>query len=397
MEAMDERADRDRFIGGCHVHLSEFIRHAEKSTNWKHTMFHLYDKQEGEAEDAMSEHRDAGGVHALVRWIPECDEQGMWLLDEANAARGELHMKIMTATGLRDVSGMKISDIDSFADKSALYITTSILVVAVMVSQVYYHHFLWEDVDWDARGVDFPALDVLLFVLTTFTTVGFGNNPPIHGSGRMVTSIYVIAAIGILGVFIGAFGDVVRTNLKLQKKKQLQKRMREMEAKGENTSNLTRGDAETLAKDLAQEAEHNLKKRHKLAPTQSDPAKEWREEMVRVLERHFWIDEARKAGLGFAGLMAIVVLGTVMFAFTEREQCFPTRLGTERAEALLATTLANSSEWFKLRDEIMNCSLRAGCAADPWRGESPQRSSQRLLAREPLQFRPDFLQMSVKR
>ena len=148
-----------------------------------------------------------------------------------------------------------------------------------------------------------------------------------------------------------------------------------MEARGEDTSNLTQGDAETLAKDLAQEAEDNLKKRNALNQTQSDLAKERREEIVRVLEHHFWIDEARKAGWGFAGLMAIIMLGTLMFAYTEREECFPTRLGTERAEALLVTTVKNSREWFKLRDEIMNCSLGAGCAADPWRGESPCRSS----------------------
>ena len=47
----------------------------------------------------------AGGVHALVRWVPELDERGMWLLDNEKKAKGVLEIKVMSGAELRDISG----------------------------------------------------------------------------------------------------------------------------------------------------------------------------------------------------------------------------------------------------------------------------------------------------
>ena len=67
VEAMDEEPEAERFIGGCHVHLTEFIQHAELTTDWKHTMFHLYDKQEGEKDmDDEAEERDGKYTGAIL-------------------------------------------------------------------------------------------------------------------------------------------------------------------------------------------------------------------------------------------------------------------------------------------------------------------------------------------
>ena len=46
VEVFDEGLENDRFIGACHVHLTDFIKHAERTDSWKHTMFHLYDHQD---------------------------------------------------------------------------------------------------------------------------------------------------------------------------------------------------------------------------------------------------------------------------------------------------------------------------------------------------------------
>lgn len=376
MEAMDETAESDRFIGGCHVHLSEFIRRAEQTTDWGHTMFHLFDKQVGEDLDDTSEERDAGGVHASVRWVPEVDEQGLWMLDENNAAKGELHIKVMSATDLRDISALKISDISSFVDKTALHISLSMVVLTILSSVFGYRYFIWDGVDWNARGSEFPVLDTSFFVMATFTTVGFGTHPVINTPGRLATSIYVVLAIGLLGVFIGALGDVVQTNLIQKKKKKMHKKLKEMEARGEDTSNWMSED------NLMQEALENIEHRKEQVKSgevkaEPDASRELivQQEIGRVLEQHFWMDEARKAGFGLTGLAAIITLGTMIFAYTERDQCFPTRLGVERAEELLVTLRTDSSEWIKLSDEIQNCSLDMGCAVDPWRGESSCRSS----------------------
>jgi hypothetical protein len=377
VEAMDEEPENERFIGGCHVHLTEFIQHAELTTDWKHTMFHLYDRQQGEGEDdELSQERDAGGVHALVRWLPEVDERGMWVLDADKKARGELQIKVMSATELKDISGMKISDITSFADQTALDIVSTILVLFVMISVVNYRYMVWSDVDWGARDVDWPILDTLLFVVTTFTTVGFGNHPTIgSGEHRLATLLYVIGAIGILGVFIGAAGDVLQSNVAAKKKKKLRDKLREMEDRGEDIADLDGNEDD--AEHLKQQAKDNLERRKReralagedLHDPEHDPDNDlaMQLEIGRVLERHFWKDEARKAGWGFGGLVLTMALGTLIFAFTEREECYQTRLGSDRAMSLLGTMAEESSEWLKLRDEIENCTA-TGCSADPWRG-----------------------------
>lgn len=213
VEAMDEEPETERFIGGCHVHLTEFIQHAELTADWKHTMFHLFDKQQAEDahnDDDEAEERDAGGVHALARWVPELDDRGMWLLDDEKKARGVLEIKVMSAADLRDISGMKISDISSFADQTALEISATMqphkhprarldsqgdssdrllvfplrLSICIVVCVIIYRYFMWadENVDWDARNADYPVLDTAVFVMMTICTVGFGDQPLI-GSG----------------------------------------------------------------------------------------------------------------------------------------------------------------------------------------------------------------------
>lgn len=91
-------------------------------------------------------------------------------------------------------------------------------------------------------------------------------------------------------------------------------------------------------------------------------------EIGRVLVRHFWQDEAKKAGWGLFLLLMTIMIGTLVFWVTEQNECFRTRLGAERGEAVLATMVEDSDEWLQLRRELDVCTP-LGCHGDPQKGE----------------------------
>ena len=61
----------------------------------------------------------------------------------------------------------------------------------------------------------FPTLPAAMwFILTTVTTVGYGDVYPITPLGRMAASIIAVAGIGVValpaGVFASSFSDIIR-------------------------------------------------------------------------------------------------------------------------------------------------------------------------------------------
>ena len=319
LEVMDEGDEKDRFIGGCHVHLTEFLEHAQNSTDWKHTMFHLFDRQPGEDDEPDAEERDAGGIHALVRWKPELDDRRKWLVDENGKARGVLEIKVIAGADLRDISDMKISDITSFADTSAMDLTLYALAGFMAVFVYAYRFEVWPD----APRTDL-FLDTTVFVVTSFTTAGYGDQPTIISPlQRAFTVGFIILGTGLLGVLIGAVTDVLKVKFDIKQKKRMQANLQALEDEGVDTRGMA-GDDENDR--LQGEAQRNLELRRKKGELKDGDDDEYamQREIGRVLQQHFWRDELRKAVLGLLTVCFILGVGAGVFMILESDECFRT-------------------------------------------------------------------------
>lgn len=346
VEVFDEGLEKDRFIGACHVHLTPFIKHAERSDSWKHTMFHLYDHQDvGDDEDQ----RDAGGVHALVRWVPELagGEGAAWAADADGRAQGVLKVKVLAGTDLRDVSSVRISDITSFADTGSFQLTLYLMVFFIIGFALFYRYVVWgELVNTDDTTL---FTDSMLFVLTTFTTVGYGDHPQLLETTfeRLVTVVFIILGIGILGVTIGTWGDMFKVKMDQKKRRTRERLLKKMQDKGIDTSKLAGSD------DIKEQVMKNLKDKFDESEIDEHLIQT---EMGRALIKRFWVDEIKKMLLGVVGLVAILALGTGVFFITEKEHCFVSDktdanadLGCKDMNQYMPDSIADNPRWKELK------------------------------------------------
>lgn len=313
VEVYDEGLEKDRFIGSCHVHLGEFILHADTTDKWKHTLFHLYDQQDLDVS-VGEDQRDAGGVHALVRWVPELGSGGKWLMDSKGRAKGVLKIKVLGCSDLRDVSALRISDITSFADTGSFQITFYVMTTFIVMFSLFYRYVIWANVNVDGEDST-PGLDSVLFVLTTFTTVGYGDHPQLLETTfeRLITIAFIILGMAILGVTIGTWGDMIKIQVEQKKRRARERLLKKMRDKGVEVSGLSGSD------DIRQQVITKLRKKFKESEIDEHLIQT---EMGKALIGRFWKDELNKLLFGLAGLAGILWLGTAVFMYTEREECF---------------------------------------------------------------------------
>lgn len=321
VEVYDEGLEKDRFIGSCHVHLLEFIEHAEKTDKWKHVLFHLYDQQDLADSDERS--RDAGVVHALVRWVPETSADGTWAVDMRGRATGVLKMKVLAGADLRDVSMVRISDITSFADTGSFQLTFYLGVTFIVFFSLFYRYVVWGNLkvhDDSTHGVD-----SVLFVLTTFTTVGYGDHPQLLETTfeRLVTVVFIILGMGILGVTIGTWGDMIKVKVDQKKRRARERLLKTMAQNGLGISALTGTD------DIREQVMTKLRKNHRESDIDEHLIQT---EMGKALIVRFWKDELKKLLFGLAGLAGILWLGTAVFLYTEQDECFISETLPENAD-----------------------------------------------------------------
>lgn len=83
------------------------------------------------------------------------------------------------------------------------------------ISKYTYHLLITAAVSMVAIGTIFyhltekwSLLDAYYFSVVSLTTVGYGDLVPQTASGKLFTTFYIMAGIGILGAFINAFVKV---------------------------------------------------------------------------------------------------------------------------------------------------------------------------------------------
>ena len=321
VEVYDEGVQKDRFVGSCHVHLGEFIQHAETTKNWKHVLFHLYDQQELETGDESQ--RDAGGVHAMVRWVPKLTSEGTWAMDQNGRAKGVLKVKVLAGTDLRDVSILQVSDITSFADTSLFQLTFYLVTVFLVMSTLFYRYVVWgnlKEADGSTHG-----LDSVLFVITTFTTVGYGDHPELLETTfeRLITVAFIISGMGILGVTIGTWGNMIAVKISLAKRRVREQLLKKLHHFGVSTS------TSDASNDIREQVLQKLRKTFDEAKIDEHLIQT---ELGKVLVARFWRDEMNKLFYGSAGLAGILGLGTAVFIYTEQDACFVSEKTSENAD-----------------------------------------------------------------
>ena len=251
----------------------------EADTEWEDTVWNLLDHDidedlydvDEEAQDQLLA-KDAGGVHVRWRWkatprrlgesaaaanvkvgVPDATtEEGEGEVGEAVEEQetaelypfhGVLEVAVLSASGLRDISSIKIADITAFTDNTAAEMAVYSFLVYLVLSLFFYAYVMhWYPQDAGSQHTrNLPLLVipsscsdrllvVLVFVTTTFTTVGYGNQAdygdkngteiltPIDKVGVIFNIIFGTA---VLGVVMGVAGDYAHTKASVMLEKKM--------------------------------------------------------------------------------------------------------------------------------------------------------------------------------
>lgn len=208
----------------------------------------------------------------------------------------------------------QVSDINTFADTTTLQFTAGVLFLYVLSAALFYQlvHF-----NQSVDGESF--LDNLVFVITTFSTVGYGNHsllPPAWLSvhERLYTCVFIVLGMAVLGVLIGTVGDFAAATMHMAKHKS-----RELDI-----STHMGNDQAMLSKPTLQaQTEAALIAKHKDWNTRADidPHILQREIGNRIVW-HFVKQELTKVMFSALSLSAVLLLGTVVFYYTERNETY---------------------------------------------------------------------------
>lgn len=304
VEVLDEGLQKDGFVGACHEDVIHFIEFAQTSPDWKPTMFHILDHQLGEIDVETSEdERDAGAVSALVRWVPNVARDGQTDSSAGGASDGFLKVKILSCSELRDISAIHISDIASFADTGYMKNTVAMFVFFLTTSSVYF-----------SRLMDWPMPDATLFVVATFTTVGFGDHPSRleTPTERMSTVVFIVLGIAVLGVTIGTVVNLLKVKVDQAKRRARESMLRKMN--DDHEGGAAQHDHPGGVDQLKMEVLKDLQKKY---PGQPVDEHLMQKEMGAAVLRHFWTEEVQKVVISILVLFFILLTGTVVFMQTE--------------------------------------------------------------------------------
>jgi len=65
---------------------------------------------------------------------------------------------------------------------------------------------------------NFSLINTYYFILTTATTVGYGDLSPSTTIGKLITPIYMVISISVLGIILGLIGELVMNNIARKRK-----------------------------------------------------------------------------------------------------------------------------------------------------------------------------------
>lgn len=142
-----------------------------------------------ERPEESDEGTDTGVLTLKIQWVPSKnapkrkkpikDHKG----DELPA--GELHVTAVEAHDLRHPDAI-IRDLSTFVDFTAVYLSLSAIAVYIMISFAFYRFYMMSSADEDMKELldrlhggngDWDNINTLVFLFTSFTTVGYGNHP----------------------------------------------------------------------------------------------------------------------------------------------------------------------------------------------------------------------------
>ena len=317
--------------------------------DWVDTVWGMVDNElSHDGSGREDDNRDAGGVHVRWRWRAAPPAQQPVVLEESEAESqlpsfvGTLEVEVHSASNLRDMTKLKISDINGFSDDSTTRFVFALLLTyfscAMMFFSIYLRWYPWNGA---------------FFVLTTFTMVGYGNqgNYAFEGTtfgpalvdesrgfnpektlttafDKVVMVLFIVVGTGVLGVVVGVLGDAMHKKAQATVAKHMaaakakvaaqQAKIRERQRKGQLE------DPGSAPRDLGT-GNPNVDARltKKLGKDQSLwTADEVAEAFHRDLLWSFWSEEIFKFVTASVLLAATILFGTLVYLFTERNQLF---------------------------------------------------------------------------
>jgi voltage-gated potassium channel len=94
--------------------------------------------------------------------------------------------------------------------KYLVYFLFLILTVSLLIAIVYF-----EQSDETANIQNFS--DALWYALVTLTTVGYGDNYPVTGTGKLLGLIFILSSLGLLGYLFGNITNIIRNYMEKKK------------------------------------------------------------------------------------------------------------------------------------------------------------------------------------
>lgn len=139
---------------------------------------------------------DAGLLQARIRWV---DDESTPKGD----GKGFIMFHLVRGVGLKNVDLVNVQDMHNFDDSGAILAHFGVYFGYMLVGLLYFMIF-----------ENWGALDTLVFVTTTFTTVGYGNHPsnftePGHEMTKLFLTFYILFGLGLLGAMAGVVGGSV--------------------------------------------------------------------------------------------------------------------------------------------------------------------------------------------
>jgi hypothetical protein len=183
----DSGKGQRRWLGGNHIDYTPALNAPKETIELSLPLFVSGTPQGGAG---------SGVLELTYKWVPADAPLNLEEVEETArdvAAQGELVVTVLNATGLV-VPDKIIRDLTTFVDTGPVKAATILMVVYLLSGLAFYAGFMpraMSDGDTSAQFERFPGLaerltgghgqwDVLnsgVFMITSFTTVGFGNHP----------------------------------------------------------------------------------------------------------------------------------------------------------------------------------------------------------------------------
>ena len=132
----------------------------------------------------------SGIISIRFKWVPDAQTCNIEDVEEDASFRGELVVTILRASGLV-MPHRIVRDVTTFVDTVPVYISFTMLALYLLAGFVFYFKFMNQSIGQQADFERFPnlldrvqggngdwdSLNTVLFMVTSFTTVGYGNHP----------------------------------------------------------------------------------------------------------------------------------------------------------------------------------------------------------------------------